>query len=54
MQKADSTEPARYLPELKKISFAGVTGNVAFDANGDIKEGAVTIYQFQNGNWVPL
>ena len=54
MQKADSVEPARYLPELKQISFAGVTGNVAFDANGDIKEGAVTIYQFQNGNWAPL
>lgn len=54
MEKAGSVEPAKYLPELKKISFNGVTGNVAFDDKGDIKEGAVTIYNFKDGNWVPM
>jgi branched-chain amino acid transport system substrate-binding protein len=54
MQKADSVEPAKYLAELKKSNFPGVIGNVSFDANGDIKEGAVTIYNFKDGAWVPL
>jgi branched-chain amino acid transport system substrate-binding protein len=54
MQKAGSPEPAKYLPELKKISFSGVTGNVSFDDKGDIKEGAVTMYSFKDGNWVPM
>ena len=54
MQKADSVEPSKYLPELKNSNFPGVIGNVSFDANGDIKEGAVTIYNFKDGAWVPL
>ena len=54
MQKADSVEPSKYLPELRNSNFPGVIGNVAFDANGDIKEGAVTIYNFKDGAWVPL
>ena len=54
MQKADSAEPAKYLPELKKVNFSGVTGTVAFDDKGDIKEGAVTLYQFKNGDWAAM
>ena len=54
MQKAGSTEPAKYLPELKKVDFSGVTGHVAFDPHGDLKAGAVTIYQFKDGAWVPM
>ena len=54
MQAADSVEPAKYLPELKKVNFPGVTGNVAFDDMGDIKEGAVAMYQFKDGKWVPM
>ncbi|ATE61492.1 branched-chain amino acid ABC transporter substrate-binding protein [Thauera sinica] len=54
MEKAGSPEPSKYLPELKKSDFAGVTGNVSFDGKGDIKEGAVTIYSFKDGNWVPM
>jgi branched-chain amino acid transport system substrate-binding protein len=54
MKVADSTSPAKYLPALKAISFQGVTGNVAFDAKGDIKEGAITVYQFKDGGWNPV
>ena len=54
MEKAASVEPAKYLPELHAISFDGVTGNVAFDDKGDIKEGAVTMYQFRNGTWAAM
>ncbi len=51
MKLADSADPARYLPLLQKVSFKGVTGNVAFDASGDIREGGVALYQYQSGKW---
>ncbi|TAH42463.1 MAG: branched-chain amino acid ABC transporter substrate-binding protein [Betaproteobacteria bacterium] len=54
MKLADSTDPAKYLPALQKVSFRGVTGNIAFDAKGDIKEGGVTMYHFANGKWEPF
>lgn len=50
MKKANSAEPAKYLPELKKISYKGVTGNIAFDAKGDIKDGTLTLYTYKGGN----
>jgi branched-chain amino acid transport system substrate-binding protein len=49
MQKADSTDPEDYLPELKKISYEGVTGNISFDERGDMKQAALTLYTFKNG-----
>lgn len=52
MKKAGSTEPAKYLPELANIQFAnGVTGPIAFDEKGDIKDGAISIYQVKGGKW---
>jgi len=50
MQRAKSTEPAKYLPELAKTAgYKGVTGTIAFDAKGDIKNGALTLYTFKAG-----
>ncbi|HQR85579.1 MAG: branched chain amino acid ABC transporter substrate-binding protein [Burkholderiales bacterium 35-55-47] len=50
MQRAKSTEPAKYLPELAKTSgYKGVTGTISFDAKGDIKNGALTLYTFKAG-----
>jgi branched-chain amino acid transport system substrate-binding protein len=49
MQKANSTEPAKYLPELAKISYKGVTGQIEFDARGDIKNGTLTLYTYKAG-----
>lgn len=54
MRKADSTEPAKYLPELARIRFNGITGEIAFDAKGDILGGAVTLYQVRKGGWEKL
>jgi branched-chain amino acid transport system substrate-binding protein len=50
MVKAGSAEPAKYLPVLAKIDHKGVTGNIAFDAKGDIKNGALTLYTYKGGN----
>jgi branched-chain amino acid transport system substrate-binding protein len=54
MQKADSVEPAKYLPALAGISYDGVTANIKFDEKGDLKGGAITLYQVQGGKWQPL
>ena len=54
MKRANSTEPSKYLPELPKTDFQGVTGRVRFDAKGDITGGAVTVYQVKDGKWVTL
>ena len=50
MQKAGSADPKKYLPELAKISYKGVTGNIAFDAKGDIKNGALTLFTFKGND----
>src|SRR5262245_42881658 len=42
MKKADSSDPAKYLPALAGITFQGVTGNITFDENGDIKGGGIS------------
>ncbi|MDE2613672.1 MAG: branched-chain amino acid ABC transporter substrate-binding protein, partial [Burkholderiales bacterium] len=50
MQKAGSADPAKYLPVLAKIDYNGVTGHIAFDPKGDIKNGALTLYTYKGGN----
>jgi branched-chain amino acid transport system substrate-binding protein len=49
MVKAGSAEPAKYLPVLAKIQHKGVTGNIAFDTKGDIKDGTLTLYTYKGG-----
>ncbi|QJE00801.1 branched-chain amino acid ABC transporter substrate-binding protein [Massilia forsythiae] len=49
MQNAKSADPAKYLPELKKIKYEGVTGTIQFDPSGDIKDGALTLFTYKGG-----
>ncbi|RJF97981.1 branched-chain amino acid ABC transporter substrate-binding protein [Noviherbaspirillum saxi] len=49
MKKANSADPEKYLPELKKITYKGVTGNIVFDDKGDIKDGTLTLYTYKGG-----
>jgi branched-chain amino acid transport system substrate-binding protein len=50
MVKAGSADPAKYLPVLSKTEgYKGVTGTIAFDNKGDIKNGALTLYTFKGG-----
>jgi len=49
MVTAGSSDPAKYLPALKAINYKGVTGNIAFDEKGDIKNGALTLYTYKGG-----
>ena len=49
MQTAKSADPAKYLPVLKTIKYDGVTGTIQFDQNGDLKDGALTLYTYKGG-----
>ncbi|MCQ4145122.1 branched-chain amino acid ABC transporter substrate-binding protein [Vogesella sp. AC12] len=51
MKRAGSTDPKVYLPEVGKTQMTGVTGEISFDEKGDIKNGAVTVYQVKGGKW---
>ena len=54
IKRAQSAEPAKILAELPKTNYKGVTTTITFDEKGDIKDGAVTLYQAKDGKWVPL
>jgi len=50
MVKAGSADPAKYLPVLAKTEgYKGVTGTISFDAKGDVKNGALTLYTYKAG-----
>lgn len=50
MVKAGSADPVKYLPTLAKTEgYKGVTGTISFDAKGDIKNGALTLYTYKGG-----
>ena len=54
MQKANSTDPKKYLPELAKIEFSGATGKIGFDAKGDRRDAEMTIFTMQGGKITPI
>ncbi|BBE08205.1 amino-acid transport protein [Mycoavidus cysteinexigens] len=55
MQKADSTDPVKYLPFLAKIDMQSVTmKKLAYDARGDLKQGDITVYKAENEQWKVL
>jgi branched-chain amino acid transport system substrate-binding protein len=54
MQKADSADPAKYLPALASISYDGATGKIEFDAKGDRKDAEMTIFQLKGGKIEPV
>jgi branched-chain amino acid transport system substrate-binding protein len=54
MQRAGSADPVKYLAELPKTAHEGVTAKITFDEKGDLKSGAVTLYQVQQGKWAAL
>lgn len=55
MEKANSTDPVKYLPVLAKTDMAGVTTkSLEYDAKGDLKNGGITIYKVEGGQWKPL
>ncbi|MDC7699906.1 branched-chain amino acid ABC transporter substrate-binding protein [Vogesella indigofera] len=52
MKEADSIKPADYLPKLAAINYSGVTSAAwSYDQNGDLKDGGITVYKVEGGEW---
>jgi branched-chain amino acid transport system substrate-binding protein len=54
MQTANSADPAKFLPALAGIKYEGVTGSIAFDPKGDLKNAALTLYTYRKGQKTKL
>ncbi|MBK7354879.1 branched-chain amino acid ABC transporter substrate-binding protein [Propionivibrio sp.] len=51
MKRANSVESAKFLPEIGKSDYQGVSAKVQFDDKGDLKGGAISMYQVKDGKW---
>lgn len=49
MKRAGSSDPATYLPYLKKTDYKGVIGDTRFDSKGDLQNATLTLYTFADG-----
>ncbi len=49
MKRANSVESAKFLAEIGKTKYDGVTAQIEFDEKGDLKNGAISIYQYKAG-----
>lgn len=54
MKRANSIDPKVYTPELIKTSFKGVTTTIEFLPNGELKNPAITLYNYKDGKKVAL
>ena len=54
MRAAGSSDPATFLPALARIRYQGITGTIAFDANGDLRDAALTLYTYRKGRLTRL
>jgi branched-chain amino acid transport system substrate-binding protein len=54
MRAAGSSDPAKFLPALAHIKYQGITGTIAFDANGDLRDAALTLYTYRRGRLTKL
>ena len=49
--QTNSTDPHKLTAALHQIEHPGITGTLAFDAEGNLKNPAYTIYQVRDGKW---
>ena len=54
MKRANSVDPKVYVNELAKSNFKGVTANIAFEQNGEMKNPSISLYVYRDGKKVPL
>jgi branched-chain amino acid transport system substrate-binding protein len=54
MKRANSTDPKVYTPFLAKANYKGVTANIAFEPNGELKNAATTLYTYKDGTKKPI
>ncbi len=54
MVAAGSSDPKVYLPKLAATNYKGITTNVQFEANGELKNPAMTLYTYKGDKKVAL
>lgn len=54
MKRANSTEAAAILSAMPATNYAGLSGQIAFDAKGDLKESVITLNKYKEGKIVTL
>ena len=48
MKRAGSSDPKVYTPFIGTTNYQGITTKVQFESNGELKNPAITLYQYQN------
>jgi branched-chain amino acid transport system substrate-binding protein len=48
MKRANSAETAKILAVMPQTNFEGLIGNIAFEDNGDLRDGIITIYDYKD------
>jgi branched-chain amino acid transport system substrate-binding protein len=54
MKRANSWDPKVYTAKLPETNFKGVTTTIAFEPNGELKNPAITLYQYKDGKKVAI
>jgi len=54
MKRANSTDPKVYVPFISKANFKGVTANIAFEPNGEMKNPSMTLSTYKDGKKIAL
>ena len=54
MKRANSTDPKVYIPKMAETNFKGVTANIAFEANGEMKNPSMTLSSYKGGKKTAL
>jgi branched-chain amino acid transport system substrate-binding protein len=49
MKRANSTDPAKILAAMPDTDYKGVSGEIQFDAKGDLKHGVISLYDYKAG-----
>jgi branched-chain amino acid transport system substrate-binding protein len=52
MQKVDSTDPSKVIPQLANGHYDGIAGVYEYDSNGDLKSPSVSLYTVRQGQLV--
>jgi branched-chain amino acid transport system substrate-binding protein len=48
MKRAKSTDPAKILLVMPETQMNGLTGNIAFDKQGDLQHGVISLYEYKD------
>jgi len=54
MKRANSVDPKVYTAKMHETNMKGVTANIGFEPNGELKNPAMTLYVYKDGKKSPL